>query len=141
MKILIFAETDENGNFKKDALEIASYASQVSSENGGSLIALSFNASEPERLSNYGVQKIINAKNQELNNFDPEIYSNCTENFEKQRILRLRANSVTAFAPPREFCYVFFFFYIFFARITMKRSPFSRFDEAAEHSLGCDILS
>ena len=77
MKILIFAETDENGNFKKDALEIASYASQVSSENGGSLIALSFNASEPERLSNYGVQKIINAKNQELNNFDPEIYSNC----------------------------------------------------------------
>ena len=77
MKILIFAETDENGNFKKDALEIASYASQVSSENGGSLIALSFNASKPERLSNYGVQKIINAKNQELNNFDPEIYSNC----------------------------------------------------------------
>ena len=77
MKILIFAETDENGNFKKDALEIASYASQVSSENGGSLIALSFNASQPERLSNYGVQKIINAKNQELNNFDPEIYSNC----------------------------------------------------------------
>ena len=77
MKILIFAETDENGNFKKDALEIASYASQVSSENGGSLIALSFNASEPERLSNYGVQKIINAKNKELNNFDPEIYSNC----------------------------------------------------------------
>ena len=77
MKILIFAETDENGNFKKDALEIASYASHVSSENGGSLIALSFNASEPERLSNYGVQKTINAKNQELNNFDPEIYSNC----------------------------------------------------------------
>ena len=77
MKILIFAETDENGNFKKDALEIASYACQVSSENGGSLIALSFNASEPERLSNYGVQKTINAKNQELNNFDPEIYSNC----------------------------------------------------------------
>ena len=77
MKILIFAETDENGNFKKDALEIASYASQVSSENGGSLIALSFNASEPERLSNYGVQKTINAKNEELNNFDPEIYSNC----------------------------------------------------------------
>ena len=77
MKILIFAETDENGNFKKDALEIASYASQVSSENSGSLIALSFNASYPERLSNYGVQKIINAKNQELNNFDPEIYSNC----------------------------------------------------------------
>ena len=77
MKILIFAETDENGNFKKDAFEIASYASAVSSENGGSLIALSFNASEPERLSNYGVQKTINAKNQELNNFDPEIYSNC----------------------------------------------------------------
>ena len=77
MEILIFAETDENGNFKKDALEIASYASEVSSKTGGSLIALSFNASDPERLSDYGVQKIINSKNQELKNFDPEIYSNC----------------------------------------------------------------
>ena len=77
MEVLIFAETDENGNFKKDALEIASYASQVSSETGGSLIALSFNASDPERLSDYGVKKIINSKNQELKNFDPEIYSNC----------------------------------------------------------------
>ena len=34
MEILIFAETDDKGNLKKDAYEIASYASEISSENG-----------------------------------------------------------------------------------------------------------
>ena len=31
MDILIFAETDDKGNFKKDAFEIASYAYEISS--------------------------------------------------------------------------------------------------------------
>ena len=32
MDILIFAETDDKGNFKKDAFEIASYAYEISSQ-------------------------------------------------------------------------------------------------------------
>ena len=43
MEILIFAETDDKGNLKKDAYEIASYASKISTENGGSVNALCFN--------------------------------------------------------------------------------------------------
>ena len=35
MDILIFAETDDKGNFKKDAFEIASYAYEISSQTGG----------------------------------------------------------------------------------------------------------
>ena len=33
MEILIFAETDDKGSLKKDAYEIASYASKISTEN------------------------------------------------------------------------------------------------------------
>ncbi len=77
MDILIFAETDDKGNFKKDAYEIASYAYEISFKNGGSVNALCFNASNPESLSDYGVNKIINSKNEELKNFDSGNYSKC----------------------------------------------------------------
>ncbi len=77
MEILIFAETDDKGNLKKDAYEIASYASEISLENGGSVNALCFNATNAESLSDYGVNKIINCKNEELKNFDPSNYSKC----------------------------------------------------------------
>ena len=77
MEILIFAETDDKGNLKKDAYEIASYASEISLENGGSVNALCFNATNAESLSDYGVDKIINSKNEELKNFDPSNYSKC----------------------------------------------------------------
>mgnify|MGYP001177625543 FL=1 len=77
MGILIFAETDDKGNFKKDALEIASYAFEIASETNQNVMALCFNALSPEKLSNYGVKKIINSKDEKLRNFDPEIYSEC----------------------------------------------------------------
>ena len=96
MEILIFAETDDKGNLKKDAYEIASYASEISVENGGSVNALCFNASNAESLSDYGVNKIINSKNEQLKNFDPSNYSKCiTEVFnnEKCNLLVLSSSS------------------------------------------------
>ena len=96
MEILIFAETDDKGNLKKDAYEIASYASEISAENGGSVNALCFNASNAESLSDYGVNKILNSKNEELKNFDPSNYSKCiTEVFnnEKCNLLVLSSSS------------------------------------------------
>ena len=96
MEILIFAETDDKGNFKKDAFEIASYASEISFKNGASVNALCFNASNPESLSDYGVNKIINSKNEELKNFDSGNYSKCiSEVFknEKYNLLVLSSSS------------------------------------------------
>ena len=96
MEILIFAETDDKGNLKKDAYEIASYASEISSEKGGSVNALCFNASNAESLSDYGVNKIINSKNEELKNFDPSNYSKCISevfNNEKCSLLILSSSS------------------------------------------------
>ena len=75
MDILIFAETDDKGSLKKDALEIASYAYETSSRTGGNVKAICFNSKNPEKLSDYGVKKIINSKDEELENFDVGIYS------------------------------------------------------------------
>ena len=96
MELLIFAESDDKGNLKKDAYEIASYASEISSENGGSVNALCFNASNAESLSDYGVDKIINSRNEELKNFDPSNYSKCiceVFNNEKCNLLLLSSSS------------------------------------------------
>ena len=96
MEILIFAETDDKGKLKKDAYEIASYASKISTENGGGVNALCFNASNAESLSDYGVNKIINSKNEELKNFDPSNYSKCiceVFNKEKCNLLLLSSSS------------------------------------------------
>ena len=68
MDVLIFAETDDKGNFKKDAFEIASYAYEISSQTGGRVKAICFNSKNPEKLSDYGVKKIINSENDELKN-------------------------------------------------------------------------
>ena len=77
MDILIFAETDDNGIFKKDALEIASYATEFSSQTGGQVKAICFNSKNPEKLSEFGVKKIINSTDEKLKNFDAGIYSDC----------------------------------------------------------------
>ena len=77
MDVLIFAETDEKGNLKKDALEIASYAHEICSKTKGKVKAICFNSTNPKKLSQYGVKKIINSKNEKLKNFDAGIYSDC----------------------------------------------------------------
>ena len=77
MGILIFAETDDKGKFKKDAFEIASFAFEIATDSNREVTALCFNASNPEKLSAYGVRKIINSNNNKLKDFDPEIYSEC----------------------------------------------------------------
>ena len=77
MGILIFAETDNKGKFKKDAFEIASFAFEIGTDLNKEVTALCFNATNPEKLSAYGVKKVINSNNTKLKDFDPEIYSEC----------------------------------------------------------------
>ena len=76
MSILIFAET-ENGKFKQDAFEIASYAINYARTKDTIVTAICFNANDPHQLSNYGVKKIINSNQSELKKFDPNVYSEC----------------------------------------------------------------
>ncbi len=77
MSVLIFAETSE-GNFKKIALEATSYGAKVAEMLNTNCVALSINAANPNELSNYGAAKIVNIKNDKLNNFNAKAYADVT---------------------------------------------------------------
>ncbi len=74
MSILVYTES-ENGKFKKNAFEVASYAKAVADQMGTSATAISFNASENESLGAYGVSKVLNITNDTLNTFNAEAYA------------------------------------------------------------------
>jgi len=74
MSVLIFAETSE-GNFKKIAFEATSYAAKVAEMLNTNCVAVSINAKEPQLLSDYGATKVLNVKNDTLNNFNAKAYA------------------------------------------------------------------
>lgn len=74
MSILVYTES-ENGKFKKNAFEVASYAKAVADQMGTSVAAIAFNASENESLGAYGVSKVLNVTNDKLNTFNAEAYA------------------------------------------------------------------
>jgi len=74
MSILVYTES-ENGRFKKNAFEVASYAKAVGDAMGSSVCAISFNATENESLGNYGVAKALNVSNSTLETFSAEAYA------------------------------------------------------------------
>ncbi|WP_081211990.1 electron transfer flavoprotein subunit alpha/FixB family protein [Salegentibacter sediminis] len=74
MSVLVYTESEE-GKFKKAALEVASYAREVASKDGGSVTAVTFNAEDTSELGNYGVDKILNIKSDKLSKFNAEAYA------------------------------------------------------------------
>ncbi|SDE91191.1 electron transfer flavoprotein alpha subunit apoprotein [Pricia antarctica] len=74
MSILVYTES-ENGKFKKNAFEVASYAKAVADQMGTSVTAISFNASEHENLGAYGVSKVLNVTHDILKTFNAEAYA------------------------------------------------------------------
>ena len=74
MSVLAYTES-ENGKFKKNAFEVASYAKAVADQMGTSVTAISFNASQNESLGEYGVSKVLNVTNDKMNPFNAEAYA------------------------------------------------------------------
>ena len=74
MAILIYAES-ENGKYKKDSFEIASYARVTADKLNTSVTAVSINADDPNELGNYGVDKVLHISNDSLKNFNAVIYA------------------------------------------------------------------
>ncbi|TNF70415.1 MAG: electron transfer flavoprotein subunit alpha/FixB family protein [Bacteroidetes bacterium] len=69
MSVLVYAET-ENGVFRKNAFEVASYASKLAASMGTEAIALAVNADTPESLGTYGIGKVLNVSETKLNPFN-----------------------------------------------------------------------
>jgi len=72
MSVLVYTESDQ-GNFKKAALEAASYGKAVAEAIGTNLVALTFNASEASELGTYGVEKVLNIN--AVSTFNAKIYA------------------------------------------------------------------
>jgi len=75
MSVLVYTES-EQGKFKKVALEVASYAKAVANQLGTSVTALTINANDTSELGNYGVDKVLQVTNTQLENFNANAYAN-----------------------------------------------------------------
>ena len=75
MSVLVYTES-EQGKFKKVALEVASYAKAVANQLGTTVTAVAINANDTSELGNYGVDKVLNVTNSQLENFNANAYAN-----------------------------------------------------------------
>jgi electron transfer flavoprotein alpha subunit len=78
MSILVYCE-NAGSKFKKSTFEALTYASDLSAETGGEVIALSIGKvadDDLKQLANYGASKILNASNAKLEKFTSMAYSN-----------------------------------------------------------------
>ncbi len=86
MSVLVYTESD-NGQLKKVALEVASYAKAVANSLGTSVTAVAINVNDPSALGNYGVDKILKVSNPGLEKFNATSYAD---------VIRQAAESVDA---------------------------------------------
>ena len=74
MSVLVYTES-EQGTFKKVAFEVASYAKAVASQLGTTVTAVTINANDTAELGNYGVDKVLNVTNSQLDTFNANAYA------------------------------------------------------------------
>lgn len=74
MSVLVYTES-ENQKFKKAALEVASYAKAVANQLGTKVTAVTINTSDASVLGNYGVDKVLNINNTQLDKFNANAYA------------------------------------------------------------------
>ncbi len=74
MSVLVYTES-ENGKFKKNAFEVASYAYDVATQLGTTVTAVSVNANDNESLGTYGVSKVLNISDDTLKGFNAKAYA------------------------------------------------------------------
>lgn len=102
MSILVYTES-ENGKFKKSALEVASYAKGIADELGTSVVALTVNAQDSSVLGNYGVDKVLEVKNDTLSNFNAKAYADALKQAAEQtssKIIVLSSSANSKYLAP-----------------------------------------
>ena len=83
MSVLVYTES-EQGKFKKTAFEVASYAKAVASQMGSSVTAIAINAGDTSELGNYGVDKVLQVNNGDLEKFNASAYASAIVQAAKQ---------------------------------------------------------
>ena len=88
MSVLVYTETD-NGKFKKNAFEVASYASEVARQLGTTPTAIAFNAESPDELGKFGISRILNSDNSSLSTFNARAYASAIAQVAKKEGARV----------------------------------------------------
>lgn len=102
MSVVVYTES-ENGKFKKNAFEVASYAAAIAKQLSTSVTAISINASENESLGAYGVSKVLNVSNDDLKIFNAKAFANAISEAvskENASVVILSSSTDTKFLAP-----------------------------------------
>lgn len=102
MSVLVYTES-EQGKFKKNAFEVASYASAVAQMMGTTVTAIAFNSTEKESLGEYGVSKVINVKDDALATFNAGSYASSIAEAVKStdaKVVILSSSTDTKYLAP-----------------------------------------
>jgi electron transfer flavoprotein alpha subunit len=100
MSVLVYAESDQ-GNFKKAALEAASYGKAVAEAMGTTLTAVTFKSNDASKLKEYGVDKVLNIES--INDFNAIIYADAIKQAaekENTTVVILSASADSKYIAP-----------------------------------------
>ncbi|MEE9363021.1 MAG: electron transfer flavoprotein subunit alpha/FixB family protein [Cellulophaga sp.] len=102
MSVLVYTES-ENGKFKKNAFETASYAYEVAQKLGTTVTAISFHVKDNESLGEYGVSNVLNVTAENLKTFNTKAYAstilNAIEKEEASTIIVSSSLDTKSLAP------------------------------------------
>lgn len=102
MSVLIYAES-WNGKFKKTSFEAVSYGVELAAKMETEAIAVTINSETTEELYKYGVAKVILVKNEDLNNFAANSFSDTikqvVDKVSAHTVVMLASSNVNSFAP------------------------------------------
>ena len=74
MSVIAYIETN-NGEAKKSAFEVISFAKNISDQLSAELIVVAVNIKNTNEISKYGPEKIIVVNNNSIKNFNPKIHA------------------------------------------------------------------
>jgi electron transfer flavoprotein alpha subunit len=102
MSVLVYTES-EQGKFKKVAYEVASYAKAVADQLGTTVTAITINANDTSELGNYGVDKVLNVSDTQLDAFNAKGYAEAIQQAaekEATKIVVLSSSANSKYLAP-----------------------------------------
>ncbi|WP_103865827.1 electron transfer flavoprotein subunit alpha/FixB family protein [Aquimarina sp. I32.4] len=102
MSVLVYTES-EGEKFKKAAFEVASYAKEVAAMLGTTVTAVSINGGSGSELGVYGVDKVLEVKNDKLSTFNAKAYADVIKQAvekEQAKVVIVSSSADSKFLAP-----------------------------------------
>ncbi|MCM4169470.1 Electron transfer flavoprotein subunit alpha [Arenibacter antarcticus] len=102
MSVLVYTES-ENGKFKKNATEVASFAHEVARQMDTTATAVSINANDSGNMGDYGISKVLNVTDEKLKTFNAQAYAHVLKQAaekEGAKVIIVSSSTDTKFLAP-----------------------------------------